>query len=100
MVPGLMMSWKMPGGMDECFVVDFYDLYYKGDMAAGSEIDVPKLFADVGYLEPAAAMLRVPFAFQPPAVAAPAALEPKPQPRCAPQHVQRQSAMTALFALR
>ena len=66
----------------------FVNLCHKGVVAVEPEIDMPKLVADAGCFDPAAARLRVPFVFHTPYFAAPAA--PEPKPKSAPK-VQRQT---------
>ena len=61
----------------------FVELCYSGLESATSHHDVPKVFQELGYIDPKKARLRIPYVFvspniQPQAVAA---TKPKPRPK-------------------
>ena len=59
----------------------------------GSElcVNVPQLFKDLGYLNPADVKQRVPFQFVPPVEVVQPAAAPKPKPKAAPKQLSMAS---------
>ena len=56
-------------------------------MAAVKRVNVPPIFKDLGYLNPANVKLRVPFQFMPPVEVVCRAAAPKHKPRAAPKQL-------------
>ena len=75
------------------------ELCFQGLRDAANMVDVPKVFRDLGYIDPTQAKLRVPFKFSPPEPAEPvvaprAVAKPKPKASAAP----RQLSISNFFA--
>ena len=71
--------------------ISFVELCYSGYMAAVKRVNVPQLFKDLGYLNPAYVKLRVPFQFVPPVEVVQPAAAPKPKPKAAPKQLSMAS---------
>ena len=69
----------------------FVELCYSGYMAAVKCVNVPRLFTDLGYLNPADVKLRVPFHFVPPVEVVQPVGAPKPKPKAAPKRLSMAS---------
>ena len=76
----------------------FIDLAYRGVQAAVAKLNVPQLFQDLGYIDPAQAKLRVPYQFNPPVASADPLPVPKPKPKPHPKgQGPRQATLTSFF---
>ena len=61
-------------------------------------LDVPKVFQELGYIDPMKAKLRVHFQFLTPAVPVGDALPPKPKPTAQPKLVARELSMASFLS--
>ena len=63
----------------------FVEFCYNGLVPATSTLGVPKVFQELGYIDPTKAKVHVPFQFLPPAVPAGDVQPPKPKPKARPK---------------
>ena len=73
------------------------DFCHNALVTATSTLDVPKVFQELGYIDPTKAKLPVSFQFPLPAVLAGDALPPKPKPKSEPKPVARQLSMASFL---
>ena len=74
----------------------FVELCYSGLESATSRLNVPKIFHELGYIDPKKAQLRIPYQFVPPSIQPQAVAAAKPKPE--PKPIARQLSMNAFLA--